>query len=205
MPATTRPLEAQVIVRLAEAGGRAVERKITLPVVAAGNMIGVKPLFSGRSLGEGETATLRRRAGRARRQARSPRSGLRYELLKIESRYQWYRRDGRWDYEPIKPTRRVADGRLDVAADQPGRIAAPVQWGRYRLEVSTGEPDGPVTSVGFDAGWYTEATRRHAGPAGDRARQAGIPAGRDHDGRGHRAHRRPRHAQRDGRQAARLA
>ena len=33
-----------------------------------------------------------------------------------------------------------------------------MQWGRYRLEVSTGEPDGPVTSVGFDAGWYTEAT-----------------------------------------------
>jgi uncharacterized protein YfaS (alpha-2-macroglobulin family) len=33
-----------------------------------------------------------------------------------------------------------------------------VQWGRYRLEVSTGEADGPATSVGFDAGWYTEAT-----------------------------------------------
>ena len=57
LPATSRPLEAKVIVRLAEAGGRAVERKITLPVVAAGNMIGVKPLFSGRSLGEGENAT----------------------------------------------------------------------------------------------------------------------------------------------------
>ena len=57
MPATSRPLEAKVIVRLAEAGGRAVERNITLPVVAAANMIGVKPLFSGRSLGEGETAS----------------------------------------------------------------------------------------------------------------------------------------------------
>ncbi len=33
-----------------------------------------------------------------------------------------------------------------------------MQWGRYRLEVSTGERDGPVTSIGFDAGWYTEAT-----------------------------------------------
>jgi uncharacterized protein YfaS (alpha-2-macroglobulin family) len=57
VPATTRPLEAQVVVRLAEPGGRAVERKLTLPVVPAKPMIGVKPLFSGRSLGEGDIAT----------------------------------------------------------------------------------------------------------------------------------------------------
>ena len=31
-PATTRPLEAQIIVRMAEPGGRAVERKLALPV-----------------------------------------------------------------------------------------------------------------------------------------------------------------------------
>ncbi len=30
------------------------------------------------------------------------RNNLRYELLKVESRYQWYRRDGSWNYEPIK-------------------------------------------------------------------------------------------------------
>ena len=47
-------------------------------------------------------------------------SGLRYELLKVETRYQWYRRDGSWDYEPVKSTRRVADGTIDVAADKPG-------------------------------------------------------------------------------------
>ena len=50
-------------------------------------------------------------------------SGLRYELLKVEWRYQWYRCDGRWEYEPVKTTRRIADGRIDVAADKPGRIA----------------------------------------------------------------------------------
>jgi uncharacterized protein YfaS (alpha-2-macroglobulin family) len=157
LPQSTRPLEAQVIVRMAEAGGRAVERKITLPILAAGNMIGVKPLFSGRSLGEGETATFDVVMA-APDGSTVAANGLRYELLKIEQRYQWYRRDGRWDYEPIKLTRRIADGRLDVAADKPGRIAAPVQWGRYRLDVSTGDPNGPVTSVSFDAGWYTEAS-----------------------------------------------
>jgi uncharacterized protein YfaS (alpha-2-macroglobulin family) len=157
VPATTRPLEATVIVRMAESGGRAVERKLTLPVVPTGDMIGIKPLFSGRSLGEGEMATFDVLfvAPDGKPLARN---GLRYELQKVESRYQWYRRDGSWGYEPMKITRRIADGQLDIAADKPGRIALPVQWGRYRLEVTTGDPNGPVTSVGFDAGWYTEAT-----------------------------------------------
>jgi uncharacterized protein YfaS (alpha-2-macroglobulin family) len=157
VPSSSRPLEAQVTVRMAEAGGRAVERKLTLPVVPSGNMIGVKPLFSGRSLGDGETATFDVALVSPDGKALAA-NGLRYELLKVEQRYQWYRRDGRWDYEPIKLTRRVADGRIDVAADKPGRIAAPVQWGRYRLEVSSADANGPATSVTFDAGWYTEAS-----------------------------------------------
>ena len=89
---------------------------------------------------------------------RSRGAGLRYELLKVETRYQYYRRDGSWEFEAVKSTKRVADGQLDVAADKPARISVPVQWGRYRLEVSTADRNGPVTSVAFDAGWYAEAT-----------------------------------------------
>src|SRR5882757_7671114 len=156
-PVTTRPLEAKVVVRMAEPGGRAVERKLTLPVIPAGPMIGVKPLFSGRSLGEGENATFDVVIA-APDGTQIARSGLRYELLKVDTKYQWYRRDGNWDFEPVKSTKRVADGVVDVAADKPARISVPVQWGRYRLEVSSSERNGPVTSIGFDAGWYAEAT-----------------------------------------------
>jgi uncharacterized protein YfaS (alpha-2-macroglobulin family) len=156
-PETTRPLEAQIVVRMAEPGGRAVERKLTLPVIAGGPMIGVKPLFSGRSLGEGESATFD--VVFASPDGTSlARSGLRYELLKVDTKYQWYRRDGVWDFEPMKTTKRVADGQIDVAADRPARFSVPVQWGRYRLEVSTGDRSGPLTSIGFDAGWYAEAS-----------------------------------------------
>ena len=156
-PASTRPLEAQVIVRLAEPGGRAVERKLALPVTASGPMIGIKPLFSGRSLGEGDNATFDVIVA-SPEGATLARTGLRYELLRVETRYQWYRRDGSWEFEPVKTTRRVADGQFNVAADTPARLSIPVQWGRYRLEVSTGDRNGPVTSVGFDAGWYAEAS-----------------------------------------------
>jgi hypothetical protein len=157
VPASTRPLQAEIIVRMSEAGGRAVERKLTLPITPTATMIGVKPLFSGRSLGEGETASFDVVVAAPDGKLQS-RNGLHYELLKIERRYQWYRQEGRWEYEPIQTTRRVADGRIDVAPDKPGRIALPVTWGRYRLQVSSDDRDGPVTSLQFDAGWYADAS-----------------------------------------------
>ena len=156
-PATTRPLEAQVIIRMAEPGGRAVERKLTLPVIPGGPMIGIKPLFSGRSLGEGENATFDVVLASPDGTSLAG-NGLRYELLKVETKYQWYRRDGAWDFEPTKSTKRVADGQIDVAPDKPARVSVPVQWGRYRLEVSTADRNGPATSIDFDAGWYAEAS-----------------------------------------------
>lgn len=156
LPQTSGLLEAQIIVRMAESGGRAVERKLTLPVAPAGTMIGVKPLFSGRSLGESDNATFDVVVAQADGK-QIARAGLRYELLKIETRYQYYRQSGSWDYEPVKTTRRIADGQVDVAADKAGRISLPVTWGRYRLEVSSGDGQ-TVTSVSFDAGYYTEAS-----------------------------------------------
>ena len=55
-PASGRPLEAQITVSMAESGGRAVERKLTLPVTPDAPMIGIKPMFSGRSLADGANA-----------------------------------------------------------------------------------------------------------------------------------------------------
>jgi uncharacterized protein YfaS (alpha-2-macroglobulin family) len=157
LPQATRPLEAEVVVRLAESGGRAVERKLTLPVTPAATMIGVKPLFAGKSLGDGDTAGFDV-AVVAPDGKTLARSGLRWELLRVETKYQWYRRDNAWNYEPVKSTRRVADGRLDVAADRPGRISAPVTWGRYRLEVATDEPGAMTTTLQFDAGFYADSS-----------------------------------------------
>jgi len=157
LPGTSRPLEAEVTVRLVESGGRAVERSITLPVVPSSTMIGVKPLFSGKALGEGENAGFDVIVVSPDGKQLAA-SGLRYELLKIERRYQYYRRDGRWEYEPVKSTRRMADGRIDVSTDKPGRIALPVSWGRYRLDVASDDRSIPPTSVTFDAGFYADAS-----------------------------------------------
>ena len=170
VPASGRPLEAQITVSMAELGGRAVERKLTLPVTPDAAMLGVKPAFSGRSLADGANADFDVVMVGPEGKPLS-KSGLRYDLLKVESSYQWYRQNGQWEYEPVKRTERVANGTVDVAADKPARVSVPVKWGRYRLEISTGEPNGPVTSLSFDAGFYAEFERGHPGPFGGRARQ----------------------------------
>ena len=155
-PASTHPLEAQVAIRMAESGGRAVERRITLPVTPTGNMIGVKPLFQGQSLADGANANFDVIVA-APNGAAVAQKGLRYELDRIETHYQYYKRDGSWHFEPVKLTTRIADGTIDTTLNQAGRISLPVNFGRYRLDVSTGDASGPETSVNFDAGWYVDA------------------------------------------------
>ena len=157
LPQSTRPLEAQILVRMAEPGGRAVERTLTLPVTPPAPMIGIKPLFSGKSLGESATASFGVIVAAPGGET-SAEKGLKWQLLRVDSRYQWYQSSGYWQYEPVKVTRRVADGVIDVASGQPARISVPVTWGRYRLEVTSANPDGPASSVGFDSGWYAEAS-----------------------------------------------
>jgi alpha-2-macroglobulin len=157
LPSSTRPLEADVTVRMTEPGGRAVEHKITLPVTPGGKMIGVKPLFSGRSLGDGASAAFDVVVV-APNGSPVTQSGLHYELLRISEHYQFYKRDGSWHFEPVKTTTRVADGTINTAPDKPGHIALPVNFGRYQINVSMPEAGGATTSVGFDSGWYVDAS-----------------------------------------------
>jgi alpha-2-macroglobulin len=154
-PASTRPQEAQIFIRMAEAGGRAVERKLVLPVAPAAAMIGVKPLFGDKNVAEGDQASFDVVFASPDGKPLA-RDGLRYELLKVESRYQWYRQNSSWDYEPIKTTTRVADGDLTISADKPSRVTLSPQPGRYRLDVKSNEADGALTSVQFDVGWYSD-------------------------------------------------
>jgi hypothetical protein len=154
---STRPQEAQIFIRMAETGGRAVERKLVLPVAPVAPMIGVKPLFGSKSVADGDKAAFDvvfvAPDGKP-----LVRDGLHYELLKIESRYQWYRQSSSWEYEPVKSTSRVADGDLTVAADKPSRITLSPQPGRYRLDVKSSDVEGPLTSVQFDVGWYSDGS-----------------------------------------------
>lgn len=155
VPSTTQLVNADIVVRMQEAGGRAVERSLALPVKPDGARIGIKPEFTG-DLAENSvgnfTVIVVDADGR-----KQPIQGLPWKLIKVERDYQWYRDGSSWRFEPVTRTSQIANGTVNVTADG-GRISVPVNWGRYRLEIEATEVGGPVSSVEFDAGWFVTAT-----------------------------------------------
>lgn len=156
-PEASRPLEVEVTVRAGEPGGRAIARSVTLPIVPKGAAIGVRKLFKPDELGAGQTATFDviMANGDGRRLARS---GVKWTLSKVTRNYQWFFQDGKWNFEGVKNTRRVADGEIALGATEAARIAAPVQWGNYRLDVQASGNDGAETSVSFTVGYEADKT-----------------------------------------------
>jgi len=161
LPAVQRaakPMEANVILRLRESGGRTIERSITIPVDLGQPRIGVKPLFKGNELDEAQTASFEVVVLDAEGK-RVAADGLTWTLSRLDTNWQWYRRDGQWNYEAVTLTRKVADGTLSASADGAfAKIDGKVDWGRYKLEVASADPDGPAASMTFNAGWYSAAS-----------------------------------------------
>lgn len=152
--ATTRPLEAQLIVRLVDSNGRAIERDLTRPVAAETDRIGLKPQFSEYDgLPEGSQAAFDvivvDPAGQT-----IAKPGLSWTLSRLETNYQWYRDSGTWKWEAVTTTREVANGTIEAVAGGPVTISAPVNWGLYLLEVESGGANPTSSSYQFYAGYY---------------------------------------------------
>lgn len=153
IPKTDRPLEATIQMRMREPGGRTIERTTRLPVATQSPRIGVKAQFDGPSLEQGSTAKFSIVQLDANDKQMAAK-GLKWELVRLDRRWQWFKRDGTWQYDSVTISRRVGGGVIDASADAPVEIGAKVDWGRYRLEVSSADPNGPATRVPFTAGWY---------------------------------------------------
>lgn len=156
LPDTTKPLEAAVHVRVLDTNGRPVERRMTLPVSTGHDRIGVKPLFDG-AVEEGGNAAFDVAVLDAD-YAEIGAKGLSWTLSRIQTNYQWFQSYGSWDYTAVKSSTRVADGTLDVAAGQPARIEARVDWGEYQLTVKSADGKVIPVSTTFEAGWYVPTT-----------------------------------------------
>jgi uncharacterized protein YfaS (alpha-2-macroglobulin family) len=152
--ASTRPLQAKLIVDVGEPGGRTVKRTLTLPVRAKGVTVGIKQDFDA-GLSAGDVATFEAIAV-APDGARVARKGAAWSLYQVTNDYQWFSADGRWSYEPVKSSKRVASGTIDIGADAPAKFSGRVSWGAHRLDVKT--LDGEETSVTFDVGWSGTAS-----------------------------------------------
>ena len=172
--AAPRPTEAKITLRVGEEGGRAVERSVTLPILPKGRSIGVRKNFGG-DLAEGATATFDVVLA-APDGTRLARQGVAWNLYKVERRYQWFNRTAAG--ASSRSSRRAASPTAASTSrpPSPARIAAPVEWGTYRLDVRADGVETAQTSVSFTVGWSRRPDRRHAGPPRHDARQGELRA-----------------------------
>jgi alpha-2-macroglobulin len=159
LPETTasRALQANVTMRISESGGRAISRSVIVPIVPKGTLIGVKQLFENEKLSDGGKADFEAIIvnGEGKRIARP---NVKWVLNRIDRNYQWFFKNGRWNYEATKITRAVADGSADLSETSATKISAPVKLGSYRLDVRADGLAGVETSVSFAVGWDGERT-----------------------------------------------
>ncbi|MEM8627132.1 MAG: MG2 domain-containing protein, partial [Pseudomonadota bacterium] len=162
---TDRPLEAAIRLRLREAGGKAIERTVTVPVASSAPRIGIKPLFKAGEIGDGAPATFDIiTVPGADGTALPANARLTWQLFRLQRRYQWYGSGGSWQYEPIDDVIAVGQGTVDgplPSADAPARLLVEITGGRYRLEVSAAQEGAraatlPASSTTFTAGWWSD-------------------------------------------------
>ncbi|MEM7618937.1 MAG: alpha-2-macroglobulin [Pseudomonadota bacterium] len=153
LTSTNIPLEAEVTLRMTEPGGKAIAEQVRLNIKPTQPALGIKPLFKSGQLGQRTNAQFEivsvDKTGK-----QSTLKNLKWEIFEIQRRYQWYNRNGSWNYESIEYTKKVGDGTLETKADGPAIISTAVQSGQYRLDVSSENTNGPVSSHLFSSGWY---------------------------------------------------
>ncbi len=149
-----QPLELRVTTRVKEGSGRPVERQIIAPVLPDRPMIGIKPLFDG-VIGEDSDAPFELIG--LNPDLTSAELPVQWTVNKIRTRYQWYRLDGRWNWEPTTTRERVATGQATLGR-APVRVAANVDWGQHEIVVEALGGEYAVASTDFSAGWYAPAS-----------------------------------------------
>lgn len=148
-----KPLEATVLVQVAEGSGRPVERSLTRDLAPAAPMIGIKPLFEG-VVAENSNAALEVIA--INPDLKPAPMKVKWTVNKVRTRYQWYEQYGSWNWEPVTSRSRVASGEA-MLGEAPLQVSAPVEWGRYELVVEKVGGDYLAASTDFHAGWYAPA------------------------------------------------
>lgn len=155
---TTHPLRATIRATLLEPGGRGVTRSLDLQVRKSTTgdalALGLRPTFQDGQVAEGTNATAE---VIALDQTGTPVAGraLGWALVREVRDYFWTTQNGvsNWDFTVHHED--VATGTI-VTADQPVEISAPVDWGRYRIEIFDSET-GAASSIAFSAGWRAQA------------------------------------------------
>ena len=158
----TRPLLAELRITLNEEGGRAIERRVSVPVAH-------RPLYLGLKLDAEDGAVAENRPAKFmavavdREGNRKAAAKLPFELVREVYEYQWYNQDGRWNYRSVRRDEPVQKGEIDIAADKPAELAFTNGAGRYRLEIADAAT-GAAVSYRYSVGWVFSGGDEEAVP-----------------------------------------
>lgn len=146
------PVRVTVAGSVHESGGRPVGRSLQRVLWPAPALVGVRPLFDPE---EGADAHGQARFELLRVDAQGrpqPAAGLKLALVRELRDYHW-RQDGEggWEYDFTRRFQTVHTQEVQAGATAT-RVAVPVEWGEYRLEV-TDPATGLVMRFPFHAGW----------------------------------------------------
>ena len=153
MEPVTKPLQMRATVRMADGSGRPVERIIVREILPDGPRIGIKPLFEG-ALREGAEAAFEVIAI-DEATMRTDMGNVSWVLSRIERHYQWYKVNGRWNWEPITRRVRVASGEVGLSAGAVATIKARIDWGHYELKIVNADGGYTASSFTFNSGWWS--------------------------------------------------
>ncbi len=160
------PLKIRATVRVFESGGRPVARSLHFTTWPRATMIGIRPIFMD-SQGQGRAAANSRAAFEIvtadRDGGLQAAENLRLRLIHEQRDYFWEEASDGWRRDFVQQDVLVFQDRIATTPQERTRVAVPVEWGHYRLEVEHPET-GQTSSLRFEAGasWMT-ATGRDQG------------------------------------------
>ncbi len=164
---TKSPLKVSVVASLYETGGRPISRKHVVNVVPDGQLIGIRPTFK-------EYAPANSKAIfeiiKTDAKEKYTAKDLTVELIREDRRYYWeYSRNEGWHYEYTANELVELSTNISIDDSLTTKLALPVEYGKYRIEVSDNET-GIKSTYKFKAGedWY--AWWRGAQDSGQSAR-----------------------------------
>ena len=150
------PMKVKITGSVYESGGRPVTRSIERTVWPAAELIGVRPLYAGEYAETNTSVGFEVIKTNAQGQLLAA-NNLEVKLIREDRDYYWtYDSQRGWHYEHSEAQYPVAVQSLDIIAKQRGKLALPVEYGSYRLEVF--DPDtGLSNRFRFRAGWNWRA------------------------------------------------
>jgi uncharacterized protein YfaS (alpha-2-macroglobulin family) len=144
------PMTVRAALSLLESGGRPVVRSIERVWWPAPALVGVRPLFDRNVAPEGGLAEFE--LARVNPQGQfAPGKELSLRLVREDRNWYWRYDDGRGWHSGYETSEELVEART-LALSARTKVALPVKWGRYRLEVSDGSTQQTAV-YRFYAGW----------------------------------------------------